>query len=463
MSHTVEKVSGSSMADFDAVLDNIILKPEPKARYNRILVVPAYQGITDALLENNTTHEPGVYQYTLSGGCIWESKLDSVIQRLLLVNESLFADPMLRRKADDFILELVACTRQWIRDHLSMNHSEHNSSNYCFWNLIRERLASIGEAHSAYNTALKAKRYGVQTKFIDLAGSPNELRKSLDCQVWSNLGALDLSNELPIVTAYASCEMNNHCQNDRRYGDLTLSRIAALTDAKQAIIHKSHHVSSGDPALIGAEQVSPLGNSSYQVANQLSALSNEVVHPAAIEELSQKNIDLRVKCTFEPEHPGTFISCSHHPEKPKVEVISGKEDVCVLRVWLTDNNVDLDTLEYQLLALPSISLLHHDALDKVVSYYFDCSAHNWGEIFTKVKKLLPNNELNVQRVALLSVLGTKIDSEQTLSVGCSALEKHGIYPKNTHYYQDGSSVRFVVATAQFKAALCALHYAFLKH
>lgn len=52
MSHTVEKISGSSMAAFDAVLDNIILKPEPRARYNRILVVPAYKGITDALLES---------------------------------------------------------------------------------------------------------------------------------------------------------------------------------------------------------------------------------------------------------------------------------------------------------------------------------------------------------------------------------------------------------------------------
>ncbi|MEF1231283.1 aspartate kinase, partial [Vibrio fortis] len=74
MSHTVEKISGSSMTAFDAVLDNIILKPEPQAIYNRILVIPAYQGITDALLESKKNHEPGVYHYALDGSNLWESK-----------------------------------------------------------------------------------------------------------------------------------------------------------------------------------------------------------------------------------------------------------------------------------------------------------------------------------------------------------------------------------------------------
>ncbi len=37
------------MTAFDAVLDNIILRP--KTPYNRIFVVSAYGGMTDALLE----------------------------------------------------------------------------------------------------------------------------------------------------------------------------------------------------------------------------------------------------------------------------------------------------------------------------------------------------------------------------------------------------------------------------
>ncbi|MCG9683432.1 aspartate kinase [Vibrio sp. Isolate23] len=461
MSHTVEKVSGSSMSAFDAVLDNIILKPEPRARYNRIFVVPAYQGITDALLENHRTFEPGVYQYILSGGEEWESQLDSVIQRLLLVNESVFADPILRRKADEFILERVSCTRQWIRHYLSTRKPIDDASHQYYWQPIRERLASIGEAHSAYNTALKAKRHGVQTRFIDLAGPPNEPRESLDSQVWNRLEGVDLNCELPVVTAYASCERSDTCHDDRRYGDLTLSRIAALTEAKQAVIHQCSHLSSGDPDLIGTEQVNPIGQSSYQVANELSALSHNLVHPDAIEELSQENIDLQVKCTFEPEHPGTVISHDHCSTEQKVDVVTGRDDVCVLKIILTEGNSDLADLKHQLFSLPNVNLLHHDERRETLCYYFDCSVSNFGKILTQAKKCLPNAELTVQRVALLSVLGAKILGEQTLRLGCQALEMQGILPDNIHYSEGDNSVKFAVASVQFRAALCALHDVFL--
>lgn len=456
MPHTVEKVSGSSMAAFDVVLDNIIIKPEP-ARYNRIVVVPAYQGITDALLECKNMSEPGVYQYVLVGDRAWENKLDSVIQRLLLVNESVFADPMLRRKADDFILERVSSTRKWIRHYLTL---ESNSIQH-FWRNIRERLASIGESHSAYNTALKAERHGVQTRFIDLAGSPNEPRESLDSQVYRRLDGLDLRHELPVVTAYASCKVSDNYHSDRRYGDLTLSRIAALTEAKQAVIHKCSHLSSGDPCVIGTERVSPIGQSSYQVANELSALSHDLVHPAAIEELSQENIDLQVKCIFEPEHPGTFISHSHHAETREVEVVTGKNDVCVLTIERTDHMENLDNLTDDFLSLSSISLLHHDVSRETLYYYFNCATSHFGRILSRAKKRLPDASLTVQRVALLSVLGTKIYPNQIALIGDSALESQGIRPSNIHCNNDENSVKFVVANAQFKAGLVALHHTFL--
>lgn len=49
MSYTVEKIGGTSMTAFDAVLENILLRPEQL--YGRVFVVSAYSGMTDALLE----------------------------------------------------------------------------------------------------------------------------------------------------------------------------------------------------------------------------------------------------------------------------------------------------------------------------------------------------------------------------------------------------------------------------
>ena len=49
--HSVEKIGGTSMSNYRAVRDNIVLKPTRKnTNYQRIFVVSAYAGITDALL-----------------------------------------------------------------------------------------------------------------------------------------------------------------------------------------------------------------------------------------------------------------------------------------------------------------------------------------------------------------------------------------------------------------------------
>ncbi len=56
---SVEKIGGTSMSDYPAVRDNIILYPE--SPYQRIFVVSAYGGITNDLLEHKKTDQPGVY------------------------------------------------------------------------------------------------------------------------------------------------------------------------------------------------------------------------------------------------------------------------------------------------------------------------------------------------------------------------------------------------------------------
>jgi len=60
--HTVEKIGGTSMANYEAVRDNIIIGNRNKDElYQRIFVVSAYAGVTNELLEHKKTGEPGVY------------------------------------------------------------------------------------------------------------------------------------------------------------------------------------------------------------------------------------------------------------------------------------------------------------------------------------------------------------------------------------------------------------------
>ncbi|KOO12505.1 aspartate kinase, partial [Vibrio xuii] len=90
MTYTVEKIGGTSMTAFDAVLENIILRPEE--HYKRVFVVSAYGGITDALLECKKTSKPGVYQLIAKRDEKWREALDYVEKRMLLTNENIFAD-----------------------------------------------------------------------------------------------------------------------------------------------------------------------------------------------------------------------------------------------------------------------------------------------------------------------------------------------------------------------------------
>ena len=62
MSHTVEKIGGTSMSQYDAVRDNVIVgQREAGELYQRVFVVSAYGGLTDLLLESKKGNTPGVY------------------------------------------------------------------------------------------------------------------------------------------------------------------------------------------------------------------------------------------------------------------------------------------------------------------------------------------------------------------------------------------------------------------
>ena len=60
--HTIEKIGGTSMSRFGEVMNNVIIGYRKGAElYNRVFVVSAYSGITNLLLEDKKTGEPGVY------------------------------------------------------------------------------------------------------------------------------------------------------------------------------------------------------------------------------------------------------------------------------------------------------------------------------------------------------------------------------------------------------------------
>lgn len=457
MSYTVEKIGGTSMSAFDAVLDNILLRPHHP--YDRVFVVSAYATITDALLECKRTGKPGIYQMIAKHDTQWQEAMYQLEQRMLLINEHLFADPMSRIRADKFIRSRISEAVNCINNILeTCQYGQFSLRQYL--PQVREFLSSIGEAHSAYNTSLKLKTLGINACFIDLSGWNNGQAGSLDEVILAAFEDIDVATQLPIVTGYAYCNEGLMKTYDRGYSEMTFSRIAALTNATQAIIHKEYHLSSADPRIVGADKVSPMGLTNFDIADQLANLGMEAIHPNAAAGLRQQGIELRIKNTFEPEHKGTLISNVHKPQNNKVEIIAGKDKVFALHIFDQSIVGKIDNASYELMeviAEAKVHLVGKEMNANSMTYYLSGSSDNLNHVLYKIEKRYPNASVSGKMVALISAIGASMNTNNALTQGMQALVNAKISPIAAHSSMRNVNVQFVVEDNDYNRAICVLH------
>ncbi|MDX1474078.1 MAG: aspartate kinase, partial [Reinekea sp.] len=105
--HTIEKIGGTSMSDYESVRDNIVFKPALADNlYQRVFVVSAYGGITDKLLESKKNGQPGVYKLFASSmqDDSWNDALSALKLDMYHINEDLFgSDSRALEEANRFI------------------------------------------------------------------------------------------------------------------------------------------------------------------------------------------------------------------------------------------------------------------------------------------------------------------------------------------------------------------------
>ena len=239
-SHTIEKIGGTSMSHYTAIRDNIILKPQNgTGLYQRVFVVSAYGGITDKLLEHKKNGTPGIYGQFASvvEDNSWLQTLEALREELHTINATFFDSEIALQKANVFIDERLNDAKQCLFDlHSLCKHGHFALASHLA--TVREMLASIGEAHSAWNTATLLKRDGINARFVDLTAWRANKHLPLDERICQAFSDIDLNKELPIVTGYAHCQDGLMSSFDRGYSEMTFSRLAVITHAREAVIHK---------------------------------------------------------------------------------------------------------------------------------------------------------------------------------------------------------------------------------
>lgn len=464
--HTVEKIGGTSMSRFDELLDNIFIGQREGAQlYQRVFVVSAYSGMTNLLLEHKKTGEPGVYQRfaDAQNEGAWLEALQTVRQRMLEKNAELFSGDFEHHAADQFINSRIDDARECMSSlqrlcaygHFQL--SEHLMK-------VREMLASLGEAHSAFNAVLALKHRGINARMVDLTGWHCDSPLPFEDMVRESFEGVDLSRELVIATGYTHCAEGLMSTFDRGYSEITFAQIAAATGAREAIIHKEFHLSSADPNLVGADKVVTIGRTNYDVADQLSNLGMEAIHPRAAKTLRRAGIELRIKNAFEPEHAGTLISQDYKSEKPCVEIIAGRKDVFGIEVFDQDmlGDVAYDIEITKLLKQLKLYVVNKDSDANSITYYLSGSRKLINRAAKLIEEHYPAAEVTVHNVAIVSAIGSDLKVKGILAKTVAALAEAGISIQAVHQSIRQVEMQCVVNEEDYDDAIAALHRALIE-
>jgi len=465
--HTIEKIGGTSMSNYEAVRDNIVLKPaNSDSLYQRVFVVSAYGGITNKLLEHKKSGQPGIYGLFAASleDDTWRDALTSLRNELHAINANLFDQTELLDEANQFINERLDQALNCLQDLQSLcKHGHFALSDHLA--TVREMLACLGEAHSAWNTAKLLQRDGVNARFVDLTGWDDDLHLPLDERIRLAFTTIDLDKELPIVTGYAHSEDGLMSSFDRGYSEMTFSRLAVITGAREAVIHKEFHLSSADPRLVGERNAVPIGRTNYDVADQLANLGMEAIHPKAAKGLRQNDIALRVKNTFEPEHAGTLITGDYVSDSPCVEIIAGCKGIYALEVF--DQDMAGNFHEFDSKILNSIKRFKANVVSKdinanTITHYLATNLKTVKRICEHLAKQFGDAEINQQKVAIVSAIGSDMQVPGILAKTVQAVASRDISVLAIHQSMRQVDMQFVVNENDFDETVKSLHEALVE-
>lgn len=328
---TVEKVGGTSMSRFDNVLNNIIIgNRSGDEYYNRIFVVSAYSNVTNWLLEHKKTGEKGIYS-RFEQNLDYKKALDDLLEKLIIINRKFEEISLDQIRADDFIRERIDQAKSYLTNLAAVLATGYVSRTNILL-AAREILSSIGEAHSAFNSVNILENNDINATFVDLCGFNDAEYLTIDERIEKEFRKIDFSKTVAVATGYTKGTEGIMREFDRGYSEVTFSKIAVAVKAEEAVIHKEFHLSSADPNLVGVEKSIPVGQTNYNVADQLADVGMEAIHPKASKPLELADINIRVKNTFEPDHPGTIISRDYRESTPRVEIITGSDKVIAIEV-----------------------------------------------------------------------------------------------------------------------------------
>lgn len=443
------------MSRFGEVLDNVILK-DPSDIFNRVYVVSAYSGITNELLEHKKTGLPGIYQ-TFIHNEKYEPAMLNLQKKLCAMNAEFASIGLDTKKADDFICERIAFCVNILRSMDTVLGSGYVMRQELLL-AARELLASIGEMHSAFNSTNILINRGYDATFVDLSGWRDRKERTIDERIEYTFKNLDPSKTICVATGYTKGTEGIMREFDRGYSEVTFSKIAVALGAAEAVIHKEYHLCSGDPMIMGEENVHPICNTNFDVADQLADVGMEAIHPKASKPLEIAGISIRVMNAFDPSHNGTLMTKDYICPKLKTEVVTGSDSVSCIEIHDTRmvGEVGFDMKIMMVLEKYGVSYINKatnaNTIDIIISDK-DLSDPLINELKAQFEVV------TVQELAIVCAIGSNIAKPGILAKATRALADAHINILTVSQTSRQTNMQFTIDRDHFVLAQRALHQA----
>lgn len=315
----VLKFGGSSVASPERIRGIIKILKGYYARGEQFTVVfSAFSGVTDALLE--------MAKLAAKGDAVYAEKFEIFSKRHFEAARELLNDEW---------YEIVA--PQLAENHEVLKNLLHGVF------LLREAsprtldyVVSFGERNAAFIIAHAFRQNGIPAAYLDARSivrtDDNFGSAKVDFKA-TNANVATFYNQHPevqVVTGFIGATQDGLTTTLGRGGsDYTAAILAAALSAKIIEIWTDvDGVLTADPRKV--KKAFSLPSMTYAEAMEMSHFGAKVIYPPTLQPAFQRKIPLVIKNTFNPDHPGTFISEKPDPGGRAVKGISSISKVALL-------------------------------------------------------------------------------------------------------------------------------------
>jgi bifunctional aspartokinase / homoserine dehydrogenase 1 len=290
-----------------------------------VVVVSAMGGVTDMLLRSMDAARRGDK---------WEyQSLNDKIRHKHEEVANLLLDPNPRRE------KLLNAVTRLLDDHLQLCQAVNILGEYT--PRILDSVVSFGERMSSRLVAAVLQERGIEAQQVDATQlivtddnhqSATPLWERTREEIARHLIPALSDGKTPVITGFIGATVNGTITTLGRGGsDYSAAILAANSHSNELVIWTDvDGVMTTDPRIDPRARVLPAV--SYAEVGELAFYGAKVLHPKTVQPIVELGMSVRVRNTFNPQHPGTVITAHSAPAATVIKAVTVVHNVSLMTV-----------------------------------------------------------------------------------------------------------------------------------